>query len=76
LVLHHQSIYELRMKELRMKYLPVLEKAFKDGKISQGWLDTYKWRNENIRLEKNENNKNVLDFGPLYTASVTDIAFA
>jgi hypothetical protein len=49
LVLHHQSNYELRMK-----YLPVLEKAFKDGKISQGWLDTYKWRNENIRLEKNE----------------------
>ena len=48
LVLHHQGDIELRMK-----YLPLLEKAVEDKQLNKGWLDIYKHRNELIILSKN-----------------------
>jgi hypothetical protein len=47
LVLHHQGDLNTRMK-----YLPILEEAQKDGKLGKGALETYKWRNNNIKLNK------------------------
>ena len=47
LVLHHQGDLETRMK-----YMPILEEAVSQGKLGNGALDTYKWRNENIKLNK------------------------
>jgi hypothetical protein len=47
LVLHHQADLETRMK-----YMPILQQALKDKKISEGAFYMFKWRNENIKLSK------------------------
>ena len=45
LVLHHQGDLNTRLK-----YLPILEEAQKNGQLGKGALDTYKWRNNYIKL--------------------------